>query len=121
MNIEHFKAKLLMRERELRDEITRLEGEALDSRTAEVEDPIDRVISSEGKSSAFEVSTTAAANLIQVRDALQRIKDGTYGKCIECGLQIEEPRLEAVPWTPYCLADQEKYDKTAPLKTGTTF
>ena len=46
----------------------------------------------------------------QVRYALQRLEEGTYGKCAVCGRQIERARLEAVPWTPYCLEDQEKQD-----------
>jgi DnaK suppressor protein len=120
MNMEHFKAKLLAREQELQSEITTFEGEALNSRTAEVEDSTDRAVSDEAKSSAFETSATAAANLTLVRDALQRIKDGTFGKCVDCGRQIEEARLEAVPWTPYCLEDQQKHDQASPLKIGAT-
>ena len=42
--------------------------------------------------------------LEQVRDALRRLQNGSYGKCTLCGRQIEHARLEAVPWTPYCLA-----------------
>jgi DnaK suppressor protein len=41
----------------------------------------------------------------QVRDALQRIEKGTYGRCVECGRPIEAHRLGSVPWTPYCLDD----------------
>jgi RNA polymerase-binding transcription factor DksA len=40
-----------------------------------------------------------ALTLKQVRAALQRIQDGTYGVCIDCGRRIEPARLEAVPWT----------------------
>jgi DnaK suppressor protein len=49
--------------------------------------------------------------LQQVRAALQRIEDGTFGYCIDCGKPIEPARLDAVPWTPYCREDQEKHDK----------
>jgi DnaK suppressor protein len=111
MNVDRFKKRLLAREQELVAEIARFEDEARDSRTAEVEDPIDQVTSSENKAASFQESTLAAETLKQVRDALGRIEDGTYGKCIDCGRPIEPARLEAVQWTPYCLADQQKHDK----------
>ena len=49
--------------------------------------------------------------LVQVEDALRRIEEGSYGKCVICGKPIEPARLEAIPWTPYCLADQQKLEK----------
>lgn len=95
---------------ELIDSITRFDADARESRSAEVEDPIDQVTSSEAKAGAFAVSTVEARTLEQVRAALQRIEDGTYGTCIDCDRPIEPARLQAVPWTPYCRADQEKHD-----------
>ena len=38
------------------------------------------------------------ALLTEVENALQRISDGTYGKCVTCGHPIPEKRLEAIPW-----------------------
>ncbi len=118
MNIEHFKQRLLARERELIADIARFEDDARESRSAEVEDPIDQVTSSEMKAAGFQESTLAANTLKDVRDALRRIEDGSYGKCIDCDRPIEPARLEAVPWTPYCLADQEKHDKGASVEGG---
>jgi DnaK suppressor protein len=74
---------------------------------------MDQAVSSENKSVLFEESTIEWRDLQQVRDALKRINGGSYGKCIDCGRQIEPARLEAVPWTPYCHADQEKHDIAA--------
>jgi DnaK suppressor protein len=117
MDIQHFKQRLLARERELVDDIARFENEARESRAAEVEDPIDQVVSSENKAASFQESTLAAQTLKQVRDALRRIDDGSYGICIDCDRPIEPARLEAVPWTPYCLADQQKHDKAVSLES----
>ena len=99
------------RERELVDEIARLQADARDSRVAEVEDPIDQVTSSEVKAATFETIDVLSRTLAQVRTALQRIADGTYGKCLDCAKDIEAARLNAVPWTPYCRADQEEHDR----------
>jgi DnaK suppressor protein len=49
-----------------------------------------------------------AALLRQVKDALGRINEGTYGVCDDCGQTISPKRLEAVPWAGYCISCQEK-------------
>jgi DnaK suppressor protein len=54
-----------------------------------------------------------------VREALRRIEDGTYGTCIVDGRPIEEKRLHAVPWTPYCLEHQAGLEALAPAKMPT--
>lgn len=38
----------------------------------------------------------------QIEAALQRIDDGTYGICVQCGEDIPEKRLELLPHTPLC-------------------
>ena len=49
-----------------------------------------------------------AARLREVEDALARLDDGTYGRCVVCGQQIPAERLELVPETPYCVEDAAK-------------
>lgn len=45
------------------------------------------------------------ATLAQVRVALARVEDGTYGTCEVCGKPIGEERLEVRPWAVRCVAD----------------
>ena len=120
LNVKHFKQRLLDKEQELTAAILRLETEARDSRVAEVGDVGDRAVSDENKSEALQEGTVEWQMLTQVREALRRIEDGTYGKCIDCGREIEPARLEAIPWTPYCLEDQEKRDRQATVHEGST-
>jgi DnaK suppressor protein len=49
--------------------------------------------------------------LREVRAALKRIEDGSYGICVYTGEEISLKRLEAVPWTAFCLKAQEMFDK----------
>ncbi len=49
--------------------------------------------------------------LRQVRAALQRIRDGHFGVCVECECQINLKRLAAVPWASRCLQCQEAADR----------
>jgi|SRR5438132_11436922 len=41
--------------------------------------------------------------LEQVVAALRRLKDGSFGKCQECGKPIAVERLQAIPYTPHCV------------------
>lgn len=51
----------------------------------------------------LEATGNAGLNEIgQIRAALRRIADGTYGKCVRCGDDIAEARLDVIPWTPLC-------------------
>jgi len=49
--------------------------------------------------------------LAQVRGALRRIEDGAFGVCLHCEEDISPKRLNAVPWTPYCISCQEQADR----------
>lgn len=120
MDIEHFRRRLLAKEQELVDLMARFDNEARELPSAEVEDFADQATSTELKTVALEESAQAAETLKQVQDALRRIDEGTFGKCIDCGRPIEPARLEAIPWTPYCLADQERHDQEASIKNSAT-
>src|SRR5438067_13807615 len=52
------------------------------------------------------------SNLLRnVRLALARIDDGSYGVCLHCDEDIKTKRLDAVPWTKYCITCQEAADR----------
>lgn len=49
--------------------------------------------------------------LRNVRAALDRIENGTFGVCIHCEQEISPKRLAALPWAPYCIACQKASDE----------
>lgn len=52
------------------------------------------------------------SNLLRnVRAALARIADGSYGVCLHCEEDIKPKRLDAVPWAAYCISCQEAADR----------
>src|SRR4051794_39245840 len=52
------------------------------------------------------------SNLLRnVRSALRRIDDGSFGTCVHRDEEISPKRIAAVPWTPYCIQCQEAADK----------
>ncbi len=47
-----------------------------------------------------------------IEAALERIEEGTYGACDECGGPIPKLRLNAIPYTPFCVKCAEKLQKS---------
>ena len=48
--------------------------------------------------------------LLDIDRALERIDEGTYGICANCGKPIQAERLEALPWADLCIDCQRKSD-----------
>ena len=46
-----------------------------------------------------------------INEALERITDGTYGRCEDCDDEISESRLNNQPWTDVCLTHAEEREK----------
>jgi DnaK suppressor protein len=51
--------------------------------------------------------------LTEIDDALARIAQGTFGRCEECQQEISRERLEAVPYTRYCLQHAREHQDGA--------
>jgi DnaK suppressor protein len=49
--------------------------------------------------------------LAEIDAALKRIEDGTYGICSNCGKEIPEERLEALPWATLCIDCQRERER----------
>lgn len=112
MNIDDYRRRLLALERQL---VERL-GEAVETARAARDDQPDagdlaRI--EELKEEYFSLAETDSAILAQVRAALRRIDNGTYGRCVVDGEPIDQKRLESVPWTPYCLKHQLEFEERA--------
>jgi DnaK suppressor protein len=64
----------------------------------------------EADRNAAAVNATVAQRA-EVLAALARIDDGSYGRCVDCGGPVPEPRLEARPATARCVPCQAKRDR----------
>ncbi|MGA2859817.1 MAG: TraR/DksA family transcriptional regulator [Candidatus Sulfotelmatobacter sp.] len=107
--IQQFRALLEVRQHELRLSIERQQRSA---RRAEPEpDTLDQAASRYEKESLLQRSSREQQLLRAIDLALGRIRDGTYGKCLSCGKQIDGRRLTAVPWTPYCIPCEEDFER----------
>jgi len=116
MNIDHYRRRLLELELELRarlgDEVQTAADAGDDQRAASDLAQVDQL-----KEDFLALAQTDSEILAELRAALRRIEDGTYGRCVVDGEPIDEKRLEAVPWTPYCLKHQSELEERAGTRT----
>jgi DnaK suppressor protein len=56
--------------------------------------------------------------LAQVNAALERMDEGTYGICQNCGRPIGDERLEAFPYVAYCIECQARLEREQALRAG---
>ena len=56
----------------------------------------------------LKLKQTDAKILQAIEGALRRIEEGSFGVCKECGEEIAEARLKAIPWTRSCKSCKEK-------------
>lgn len=74
-------------------------------------DALDEVQRAAERELAIRTLDRESSLLRNVRAALQRIDQGHYGVCLHCEEDISVKRLQAVPWTPYCIECQEQFDR----------
>ena len=64
----------------------------------------------------YDLNVTLLGNeqyiMAEARAAIARLDDGTFGKCESCGRKIAAARLEAIPYTRFCVECAEKNDQT---------
>lgn len=76
-----------------------------------IQDLADKAASAYSKELNFSLSDGERNLLMQIEEAFGRMRDGSYGVCTNCGTVIGEKRLQAVPWTPFCIDCQEMQEK----------
>ncbi len=109
--LEQFRKRLEDRQLELRKTVSNRQQDGRNQGEDIAQDIADRAASSYNKEFLFTQSTNERQMLGMVDSALARIREGTYGECINCGNEINAKRLEAVPWTRYCIECQDKLEK----------
>jgi DnaK suppressor protein len=109
--LQQFEERLETRQQDLRRSVTQKQesGRTIDDAVAP--DVIDRAASTYTKDFLFRQSTNEKQLLRMVEEALTRVRNGSFGLCLACGSEINAKRLEAVPWTRYCIACQEKVER----------
>jgi DnaK suppressor protein len=109
--LEYYKKKLLIRREELLKTITRTEEEGRTADDDPTVDLADKAANSYTKEFLFGQTNTDRSMLQLIDEALVRIREGTFGACTSCETELQQKRLEAVPWARHCVTCQEKHEQ----------
>jgi DnaK suppressor protein len=74
-------------------------------------DFVDAAVETDAAGIASQLAEVESRELKQIEDALERIRDGSYGFCESCGKKIAMARLTALPYTPYCIRCQRAAER----------
>ena len=64
------------------------------------------------------LSERGREKLKQIEEALERIQDGSFGTCEQCGAKIPKGRLKVMPFSTTCVACKSKQEKHRKLYEG---
>lgn len=110
-SVRRFKERLLQQKKHLERSNLSVVEQGRETIAEEAQDTADQAVFSYQKELLFSRGTHDHGQLSLVKHALERLKEGSFGECVECGNQIGAKRLEALPWTPYCIDCQEKIER----------
>lgn len=82
------------------------EGAQLDELSTVDQHPADAGSETFEREKDMAILSTLEDQIAEVEKALQRVDEGSYGKCEACGKPIGDERLEVVPTARYCVEDQ---------------
>ena len=111
-DLDTYRQKLFALGRRMNSDLSAVAGEALRTTGGEASGslsnapvhPADLGTDNYEQETAVSLLANESQLLEQVSAALARIDQGTFGCCRECGQDVEPERLNALPYTPYCMA-----------------
>jgi RNA polymerase-binding protein DksA len=117
-DMKTYKERLLALRTRLRGDVTRMADATLKKSRSEANGDLSSMpihmadIGSDNFEQEFTISLMQSeeGTLDLIEGALERIEEGTYGKCEECGVKIPKMRLNAIPYASLCIkcASQEE-------------
>ena len=110
-NMDRIKKLLIDRRRELVREV--VETEKSGQGDDDIKDFGDLASESYEKELLVGLGEHERKILVQIDQALERLKKGKYGLCQSCGKKIPNGRLSAIPWVLHCLSCSKEKEKNA--------
>lgn len=100
--VEKFKNQLLKKREEILNEAGRTLSDMTDQ-NQNIPDPNDRATVESGRSFELRIRDRERKLLSKIEEALERVEEGEFGVCEDCGEEIGLKRLEARPVTTLCI------------------
>ena len=108
--IKAYRERLLLKKREILEAYNKNKSYGKEADGEATQDIADKAANSYTKEFLFSLSNTERDLLQQVDDAITRIEGRRFGVCAACAEDMNQKRLEAVPWARLCLSGQEKQE-----------
>jgi DnaK suppressor protein len=89
-------------------------------REQSIGDVVDFALDSVQDEITSQLAEVESRELANIDMALDRMRDGSYGKCESCNCTIPLARLQALPYATYCIECQRQLEKTGPNTRGVT-
>jgi len=109
--LEYYKKRLLTRREELTKTIARTQEEGRAADDDPTVDLADKAANSYTKEFLFGMTNADRSVLNLIDEALKRITKNEFGVCANCQEEMQQKRLEAVPWAKHCIGCQEKKEQ----------
>ena len=106
-----YRDRLLARRESLFSQVTEAEMSSRERDLEATQDPADMAANAYTKELLISMSANDRKLLQLIDEALERVEGGQYGECVNCGEPVAEKRLDAVPWTRYCLKCQDMQER----------
>lgn len=115
--IDHFRKKLEEMSKDLLSEAEKTIHEMTDH-SDNFPDPTDRATAESDRNFELRIRDRERKLLSKIKGAIDRIDEGTYGICDECGDDISNKRLEARPVTTLCIECKTQQENQEKAKKG---
>lgn len=112
------RAMLEDRRQEIHDKLRSLR-ESLPVEAKDVRDIEEQSVDDFVREVDFALMEMKSETLRQIDEALQRLDHGSYGHCADCGAEIAEARLKALPFARLCRTCQERQEERVAAERDT--
>jgi len=99
-DVSYYEKRLRARLRELSNRVSEVEAELDQPAASDFEE---RASEREGDEVLESLGAASVNEIRMIQAALKRVEDGTFGECVNCGEDIAEARLDAVPHAARCV------------------
>jgi RNA polymerase-binding transcription factor len=109
--MKSFRDKLLARRESLVGQVQQAELYSRERDAEATQDPADMAANAYTKELLVSMSDNDRQLLNLIDEALERIENGEYGKCVHCEEPLPDKRLDAVPWARHCVRCQDLQER----------
>lgn len=117
--LERIRNKLLTMREERLQEIRRKNADAAALLDEGVADTADQGLTDTLKDYLHLLGDAGRRQILEIDEALERLREGRYGICESCGKAIDLARLEVLPFTRQCLKCRQAAEQQEAERSGT--